>query len=582
VQAQRAIHARFAATGRTFAERASDRVGDALDGYRRRWVDLTTDTCQAERDAGRPIPPLIVHRRACLDSRLDALRGLVATLGSEALPDLVDHADEVSRALPDLSSCSDAAPDLPPPTKAPEISNLEVALGNAQLHVIAGDYVRAHAEATAIAQRADALGWPPLQVRVRTLLGKIQLDRHEPAREALLDVAGLALTHGLAREATTALSFALEAAGLEQSADSITSLAHLARGVARSTHDQRLEVGVETSVARAWVRAGHWVDGLAGCQAAVTAAGQLDDTSVQSKATDCIVEALTALGRYSELQPVIERKIEDATKRCGEDCPKLADLLTVASSIARRQGKLVEARTYAENSLAIRIKNYGEHHSKVADSLDALADIAAAAGDPADARRLRERALALVDESQPAQMLTAMSLHMSLAMGAANLGRDHRPEALSHFERAVALERRHAGGDSPALGILLLNYGQVKADDDLDAGIAMIKTARDILERHHDRRAKLATATLLVIADHHDRFSDAVVYGEQALAGCDADTSPAQRAVVESSLARALAATGGDRVRARGLARSARTRYLQAGAGYASEVAALDRWLAKH
>jgi len=89
--AQSAIRARFAATGRTFADRASDRVGDALDAYRRRWGDLSTDACHAERDAGHPIPPLIVRRRACLDSRLDALRGLVATLGPKCRTDIVDH-----------------------------------------------------------------------------------------------------------------------------------------------------------------------------------------------------------------------------------------------------------------------------------------------------------------------------------------------------------------------------------------------------------------------------------------------------------------------------------------------------------
>ena len=582
VQAQREIRARFAATGRTFAERASDRVGDALDGYRRRWVELSTDACQAERDAGRPIPPLIVRRRACLDSRLDALRGLVATLARDVSADLVDHADEISRALPDLGSCSDAAPDLPLPGLALAISNLEVELGNARLHAIAGDLVRAHAEATAISRTADALGWPPLQVHARTLLGTIQLDREEPASEALLDAAELALTHGLAHEAITALSLALGATGLQRSAESIASLAHVARGAARRTHDRRLEVGVEAAVARAWVRAGHWVDGLAGCQAAVTAAGQLDDINLQSDATDCVVEALTVLGRFTELQPVIERKIEEVTRSCGEDCPKLADFLTVTSLIARRQGKLAEARTHAERSLAIRIKNYGEHHVKVAESLTELAEIAEAAGDPDDARRLRERALAMADESQPAQMLTAMILHMHLAMSAAKLGADHRPEAIAHFERAVALARRHEGSDSATLGILLLNYGQVKAEDDLDAGLEMIKTARANLERHHDRRASQAAVALLVIADRHERFSDAVIYGEQALASFDADTTPSQRAVIEWGLARALVATGGDRVRARRLAGEARARYAQLGAGYASNVAALDRWLAAH
>lgn len=579
-QAQSAIRDRFAATGRTFAERASDRVGDALEAYRRRWVDLTTDACQAERDAGRPVPPLIVRRRACLDSRLDALRGLVATLASEATTDLVDHADEVSRALPDLGSCSTAAPDLPSPAQAPLISKFEVELGNAELHAIAGDHARARAEATAIDRTAEALGWPPLQVHARTLLGNIQLDRLEPARDSLLDVAELALTHGLVHDAIAALSLALEAAGLEHSADSITSLAHIARGAARGMHDRRLEVQVDTSVARAWIHAGRWTEGLAGCRAAVTAADQLDDNNAQSKATDCLVEALTLLGHYTELQPIIERKISEATRSCGEDCPKLADFLTVAAVIARRQGNLAQARSYAERSLAIYTKNYGEHHTKLADSLEELGEIASAEGDREGARRLSERALAVIDESQPAQIVTAMSLHVHLAMAAASLGRDHRSEAVTHFERAAALARRFEGGNSPALGIILFNYGQVKADDDLDAGLEMIKTARDILERNHDRRARHASSMLFVIADHHDRFSDMVVYGEQALASFEADTEPGERAMIEWGLARALVATGGDRVRARQLAGDARQRYLQLGARYKSIVAAIDRALA--
>ena len=52
--------------------------------------------------------------------------------------------------------------------------------------------------------------------------------------------------------------------------------------------------------------------------------------------------------------------------------------------------------------------------------------------------------------------------------------------------------------------------------------------------------------------------------------------------MIESGLARALAATGGDRVRARQLARDARGRYLKLGAQFAPDIAALDRWLAAH
>jgi hypothetical protein len=64
--ARHAIHDAFVATGGELRARAGDRVGEAFDGYRKRWVELATDVCQAERDAGSPCSALIVRRGACL------------------------------------------------------------------------------------------------------------------------------------------------------------------------------------------------------------------------------------------------------------------------------------------------------------------------------------------------------------------------------------------------------------------------------------------------------------------------------------------------------------------------------------
>jgi tetratricopeptide (TPR) repeat protein len=580
--ARHAIHDAFAATGRPFAARASDRVGDAFDGYRNRWVALATDVCEAERDAGRPVPALIVRRRACLDSRLDALRSLVATLSVAASPELVDEADSISHALPDLAGCGDAAPDVPQTAIAPLIASLEGELATARLHVVAGDYTRAVAETASIGERADAVAWPLLQVHVRTLVGRIQLERDQPASSALLGAAQLALTHGFAREATDALTLAIEAAGSEHTIDRITSLAALALGTARNTHDRALEVGVETATGKALVRSGHWQPGLAACRTALADASQLHDTSVRDSATDCLIEALTLLGQFTELEPLIDRRIADTIKTCGEDCPRLAEYLLVASVSARRQGNLADARRAVERSLAIRVKAFGDKHVKVADALNTLAEIAYAEGKPDEARGMNERALAMVDESDPRQVLTAMLIHLHLAMAAATAGRDHFAEATQHYERAVALARRRAGGDSLTLAIVLLNYGQLKADEDLAAGLAMLENARDILERHHDRRAMQALGAMLVVADHHDDFAAELRYGEQALASSDADTPPDQRAGIEWGIARALIATHGDRERARRLATEARARYLKLGPGYASAAAKVERWLAAH
>jgi hypothetical protein len=148
------------------------------------------------------------------------------------------------------------------------IASLERELQAARVHVIAGDYTRAAAELASIGKRADVFAWPLLQAHVRTLVGRIQLERGEPANATLTDAAELALTNGFAREATDALAVAIEAAGNDHATDRITSLAALAQGTARNTHDRVLEVRVEIAVAKALVRSGQWQPGLASCRTA--------------------------------------------------------------------------------------------------------------------------------------------------------------------------------------------------------------------------------------------------------------------------------------------------------------------------
>jgi eukaryotic-like serine/threonine-protein kinase len=538
--------------------------------------------CRAERDAGQPVPELIVRRRACLDSRLDALRSLVATLSSAASPELVDEGDNIAHALPELAGCGDAAANVPPAAIAPVVATLERELATARLHVIGGDLARADAEVASIGKRADVIPWPLLHVHVRTLLGRIQLERDQPASEMLISAAQLALTHGLSREATDALCLAIEAAGSEHTIDRITSLAPLAQGTARNAGDRALEVRVETALGKALVRSGHWQPGLARCRSALTDASQTDNPSLRDDATDCLIEALTSLGRFTELQPLIERRIADATKTCGADCPMVADYLLVTGEIALRRGHVAEARRAAERSLAIRVAAFGERHLKVAEVLSALGEIADTEGKRGEARDLNERALTMLDETDPRQAMSAMLIHLHVAMATAATGPKHYADAKPHFERAVALARRRSGNDNVSLAIILLAYGQVRADEDLSAGLAMLEDARDILEKHHDRRALEVLGAMLVVAAHHGDFAAAVGYGEQALASCDADTPSARRAVIEWGLAQALAATHGDRARARRLATEARARYAMSGARYAADAADVERWLATH
>ncbi len=583
-QARRQIHDRFVATGRSFAERASQTVDAKLDAYAGHWVQLVSDTCLAERAATAAAREPLVRRDACFEHRLDAMRAIVATLSTDVSVELVSHADEISRTLPDLADCEADPVDHPRAADAGAIAKLTVDLGNAKLHAIGGELDHVSKEAASIAAGADAIGWPPLEVRAHTFVGEVQLALEQPARKELLAAAELAFERGLDRDAAKALASAVKSAGYEGSTDGVATLAPMVRAAAGRTRDRALEIAAEISIARGMVQVDRWKDALDLCRKAHDDAEQLRDQDQLGHADDCLLEALVPMGRYKEIGPVLQRRTGDVIKQCGDDCPTLAALLDIAAEVARRQGELSEAHADAERSLAIRTAAFGPKHFEVARSLIHLADVVEAEGKPDEATRLREQALALCDESQPIQLVEIIQLRTDLAMRLAKAGEQHLREALGHFEKALELARRHYGDDSLPLAILLANYGQVKADVDLTSGLAMLQQSSEILERHRDRRARSILTMMMVVADHHDRFADAIHYGEQALAAAqaDPDVRPEEIALIEHGLFRALGRTHGDLERARKLAHDARDIYARLGPSFASEVAVIDAWLATH
>src|SRR4029078_5319296 len=125
-------------------------------------------------------------------------------------------------------------------------------------------------------------------------------------------------------------------------------------------------------------------------------------------------------------------------------------------------------------------------HFKIAEALSVLAKIAMAEGKFADAKQEFEEALASAQEPKPEQVLLLGQLHTILAAIAQQVDHD-QAAAMRHYEEAVPLVKKRAGPDSLELGILLSNYGQVKAVDDLDAGLAILGEARAILDRLNDK-----------------------------------------------------------------------------------------------
>jgi eukaryotic-like serine/threonine-protein kinase len=579
------LHDRFGKSGRSYADAAARQARTTLDRYTTRWQQMASDVCEAERSASQ-VPELVTRRHHCLDNRLDALRGLATMLTAEANPEFVDRAQQMVDGLPDLGDCLDeSVASTPPVAIAAEVQKLTLDINAAEARAIAGDYPRSRSEATRVLARADQLKWAPLQSRAHFVIGKIALAQFDTkqSREHLMKSAELATATALDREAARAWTQAQLAAGTDGAADAVMTLAPIARASAQRTNDKELIAMAGVIGARALVRARKYMEGADACRVAYEAAQKADNGSVLEEARICMLEALTPLGKSSEFEPILDKLIEDKSKALGADHPTVADLLKVKIDANLRQGKLPEARKAAERVFEIRKRVYPAQHIKTAEALEELASVTQSEGKTKEALELYKQALAATDDQKIEQVVLISSLHISIAMMENDIeGKQHHQTALDHFEKAAALVRKTTGADSIELAVLLINYGQVKSEDNVEVALGILGESRQIFEKHKDKRASAPATAMAIVAWNAKRYDDARRFSEEALNLLDKNAPPQQVAHTKSILARSMWETKGDKQRAREIAKEARDTWAKLGPGAAPQVKSLDEWLAKH
>ncbi|HEY5926184.1 MAG TPA: protein kinase [Kofleriaceae bacterium] len=579
------LHAQFGKSGRTYAEAAALQARTSLDRYTTRWQQMAADVCEAERAAGGQAPDLVVRRRGCLDNRLDALRGLTTMLIGETKPEFVDRAQAMVDALPDLGDCIDeSVASTPPAAIAAEITKLDLAINGAEARAIAGDFGRARTEAAQVLTRADQLQWAPLQSRANFVVGKIataQVDS-KLGREHLVKAAELATANQLDREAARAWAQAQLAAGTDGAADVVATLAPMARGAAARTKDKELIAMAKILHARALVRARKWKDGADACKAAYDDVLKLDKRTLHDEARICMIEALVPMGKTAEFEPILAKLIDDKSKEVGADHPTVSDLLKVRIGSELRQGKLAEARKTAERVYEIRKRVYPAQHMKNAEALEELGSVSQAEGKDKEAFEQYKQALAATDDTKIEQVILITSLRTTLAMMENGEGKDGHKRALDHFEKAIALVKKTSGPESIEHAVLLINYGQIKSEDNVEVSLGLLGEARRIFEKHKDKRASAPATAMAIVAWNAKRYEDARRFADEALVLLDKNAPPHQVAYTKSIQARAMWETGGDKKRARQLALEAKAMFEKLGPGAASSVKSLEAWLAKH
>jgi hypothetical protein len=444
---------------------------------------------------------------------------------------------------------------------AARLAALEPRLDAATARMRVGQY-RPAAEMLAAIQRDSAdLAWEPFQTRLAFQLAANAANLGSPSHAAFVAVArraGLIGAHRLELDAwILAIRYPTDVAALTAAATAATTAA-AALGTPRSALEVSLAQGRGLNRLRKFPQAASLcTDGLA----AARAAGWIEG---EAAASDCLAEALLPLGRYGELEPILDRDIAIKIGQVGADHPAVADLLVIRAGLMVENGKRAEAEAALQRALDIRLRVFGPRDVRVAGSKLELADLFDSAGDPARATATATEALAIIEAQHPPPGDMLYKVHRDLGMYA--MAKGDLPAVRRHFELSIATARQFAGERSLDVGFVLLMYGQYQTAWDLDAGLATLRLAIEIFDEHAEPRATIVRAALANILLANDREREALPLLEAAVAALDTvNTEPTLIAQINFGLARAVVATRGDRQRARVLAEAAVTYMNKAG-----------------
>jgi tetratricopeptide (TPR) repeat protein len=153
-----------------------ERFDATLQTYRRGWLAMRTDACEATNVRHEQSEALLDLRFACLDDRRREAEQIVKVLQQPDAPPL-ERSAQAARELPDLQSCARTVAltaVLPPPTEPAartELSSLSEELARAKAQFLVGEHAKALAVVRPAVARARALGYLPL-------LGRLLLIEH--------------------------------------------------------------------------------------------------------------------------------------------------------------------------------------------------------------------------------------------------------------------------------------------------------------------------------------------------------------------------------------------------------------------
>jgi eukaryotic-like serine/threonine-protein kinase len=532
--ARSAVRAAFLGTGRPFAEDAWRAVDSGLGDFVARWGIMRTEACEATRVRGDQSDEVLSLRMACLDRRLLEARALVDLL-RHAGPTALEGATEATHRLGVLAGCADTAallaPFRAPPLLTGQVNRARDELASARALVGAGQVKEARGEADRLVQVAQRLKYRPLEAESLLFRGQLESKRGD-AQAAVSTLHDAALAAEAAGDVTLETQAYLELARAcvlqGQSDSAVLYAAHAAVGLERLGPNPEFEGRHALALAEAAVTSHYKTEQPEVTLTWVATAKRLLERALGPKslsvASALSLEGtvLTDLGRYREAIEAHQRAVELVIQIHGPRHPETSRKLHNLADSLFLAGEIGPALENERRALAIRIAALGPEHPLTTWSETVIGSFLLESA-PEEALLQLQHSVPRVEQAYgPPHPRTAIAF---VLLGDALLKVKRGKEALVAHGKALALIESNKG--SPT-----------------DAALALMGLGLDRLALNEAKQAvgDLERAVGLL--------GDGKVFAPEA-------------ARARLGLAKALWASGGDRMRARTLAEEAREALLK-------------------
>lgn len=448
-----AVRSSILGTELSYAPATAQRVEARLDAYGHAWADKHTAACEATRVTQEQSEEELGLRMGCLRRRRAEMAAVVTVL-AEADDQVVREGVVLASGLPDLGACDDLdrlrrqRQRVPPPDDedtAREVEVLRGRLARVTTEQRAGRYTRALEQLAPVAERAQALGYGPLEVEVQLRRGQLQMKNghYAQAEAELLEAhaSALALGHD------------------EAVADAARALAFVV-GYKLERH----------------------AEGLVWGRTALPLAERSGDASLLASTLSDIASVRLGQGEYAQAETRFRRALEIREEATTLDHPAIATAIGNLGAALLRRGKLDDAERHLRRALEIRERELGPEHPGVALTLSSLAIALEEMGRYEEEEAMLRRALRIQEAAVGPD-------HPDVALAFNNLGNamysmGRFDDALTAFQRGHDIHRAALGAEHPEVAGGLNNVGTaLEKIGEVDEALRSYRRAGEIWKR---------------------------------------------------------------------------------------------------